>query len=257
MKRKTGFRLVIQDSNCSIYHGLLDFRDLTIKNPENDTFKQEDLVRFHQVRASIDWISLYRSYFPGGNSEEIVIPEVDIDVEKLICEPGKHGEYNFKLLGDQFAAQNGDSKKLRPKDKSAPHKSENGSKLRFVIAKVRFHLGSCELYKRDGTSKVVAVDRTWHFENIRSWSDVARSIVADVQAMGLSVAVGGLLDLVSDLPILKTAKRSLKAVHRTSKNLAKKAVDSAQKLPSVKEVWDNSLEALKVSKPDPDVVPVQ
>lgn len=242
MRQKTGFRLNIKESNCSLYRGVLDFRGMTLKTPEDSSFRQEDFARFHQVRASIGWMSLYRAYFPSNTAGEVMIPEVDIDVEKFVCESGKSGDYNFKLLGDQFALQNGENprKKVLRGEKATPHKPKDG-KLRFVIAKVRFHLGTCELYKRDGNCNVVNVDRTWHFENIRSWSDVCRAIVADVQAMGISVAVGGLLELVSDLPVLRTAKHSLKAIHRTSKALVEKIATS--NLPSVKEVWDNSIKS--------------
>jgi hypothetical protein len=189
-------------------------------------------------------------------SPEVIIEEVVINVEKIICDKANNGDINVVKLGnmlvrspknptispesnvpganDEVILSNKEKRKERKwsKKETAFDKTNDanekpsqvaatGTEKHFVVKKMKIHLGDCELYNMAGKGehKTVKLDLTWNFTNVRSGQDVVRKITEDLQIHGVAVVIGSALGAIFNLSGISYIKNSIHKVGKVGQGL--------------------------------------
>lgn len=274
IQHKANFPTQIQTSNCSLKNGIIDFEGVTLENPTSK-FTQKNCVTFNKVSAEVNWSSLLQN--------EIVIPEVVIDIDRITCEKNKAGEMNLMLLADSLVQKTPEdlavmnppnAKKAGPEKKDSEKQGKNlhegklvvGEKYRkikdfvsikegkhFVVRKLTLRIGTCELYNvlTEGEVRKLKINKTLQFEDVRSKKDIIAAILADpdLQAYGVTLVVQVALGSILNFPGVKAVQQTVKDVHKAGQEMVNEATSFVQGLlPSteaLKSLPDQLKEGLK------------
>lgn len=276
IQKKADFPTQIQTSNCSLKNGIVDFEGVTLENPTSK-FTQKNCITFNKVSAEVNWSSLFQN--------EIVIPEVVIDIDRITCEKNKAGEMNLMLLADALMQKTPENlavvnppstKKMSQNQKDTEKQGKNlhegklvvGEKYRkvrdfvsikegkhFVVRKLTLRVGTCELYNVlvEGEARKLKINKTLQFEDVRSKKDIVAAILADpdLQAYGVTLVVQVALGSILNFPGVNAVQQTVKGVHKAGKEMVNEAASFVQGiLPSkeaLKSIPDQLKEGLKAA----------
>jgi hypothetical protein len=251
---KSGFKFKIEESKCALYRGLIDFNGIEVRNPEGK-FSQDDCLKISRIMVKANLMTIF--------SPEVVIEEVIIEVDRIVCDANKQSEINILSFMEAFSGSEGkDSKlvqKLPKNDRSdrerkkypmkiAADKLNNGVPLRFlaihesgqcVAKKMLVYLGKFELHNviREGESAEIEVNATWNFTDVRSQSEVIEAIKARLQRHGINLIIQNAFEAIFNLPGIKPAKRLITGISRFSQDFFRDITESVMKmLPSKEDI---------------------
>ncbi|MDR2371977.1 MAG: hypothetical protein LBD60_02410 [Puniceicoccales bacterium] len=249
---KSEFRFKIEESKCALYRGLIDFNGIEVRNPEGK-FSQDDCLKISRIMVKANLLTVF--------NPEMVIEEVILEVDRIVCDANKQSEINILSFMEAFASSEGKDSKLvqkSPKNdrsdrerkkypvKVAADKLNNGVPLRFfsihesgqcVAKKMLVYLGKFELYNviREGESTEIAVNATWNFTDVRSQSEVIEAIKARLQRHGINLIIQNAFEAIFNLPGIKHAKRLIVGISRFSQDFFKGITESVMKMLPSKE----------------------
>jgi hypothetical protein len=251
MEHKSGFKLRIGESNCAIYRGLIDFNGVEIQNPEGK-FSQEGCLKLDHLMAKANLLTIM--------SPEIVVDEVILSVERVICEKNSSGEMNLLTFQNAFSVPGKDDAGSAPKHRHGTRKrnrsegekavavadgASNNRPLkfftrsggRFVIRKITIHVGSFELHNvtASGERKVIDVNQTWTLTDVRSRKEVVNFVTTRLQNYGVGVVIQNVFGAISNLPGIKSVKSAIKEMSHLGRGMFKKVSETMmQALPEGK-----------------------
>jgi hypothetical protein len=248
VEHKSGFKLHIGQSNCAIYRGLIDFNGIEIQNPEGK-FSQEGCLKLDRLMAKTNLLTVM--------SPEIVIEEVVLGMERVICEKNSGGETNLGTFQNAFSMLQKNDLDSAPKRRRGARKrnrgdgektaavadgaSNNGplklfaqSGSRFVIRKMMIHVGSFELHNitASGEQQVVDVNQTWTLTNVHSRKEVIDFVTARLQKYGVNIAIQSVFGAIFNLPGVRSVKSAMAKVGQLGRGMFKKVSETVmQELP--------------------------
>jgi hypothetical protein len=220
---------------------VIDFNRIEIRNPEGK-FSQEGCLKFDRLMARANLLTVF--------NPEIVIDEVVLGIERVICEKGADGEMNvwafqnaFSVLdesdlgalprrrrrakrrsgGEEESAVEKAAPKANGAGDSGPLKffAQNGG--RFVIRKMTIRMGSFELHNitAPGEKKEIDVNQTWTLTDVRSRKDVVDFVMARLQSYGLGIVLQSALGAIFNLPGMKLVKHGMEKVSHLGRGVFK------------------------------------
>jgi hypothetical protein len=251
---KSGFRFKIGESKCSLYRGLIDFNGIEVGNPEGK-FSQDGCLKINRIMVKANLLTVF--------NPEMVIEEVIVEVERVVCDANKQREINILSFMDAFS-EGGDSKlQLADPDRSGRERKRqpaNGvvDKLnkeaplkllaiheggQYVAKKMSVYLGKFELHNviREGENSEIDVNAIWNFTDVRSRREVIEAIGVRLRRHGIDLIIQSAFDAIFNLPGIKPAKRLIGGISRFSQKFFKGITESMMKMLPSKD--DANLEA--------------
>ncbi|MDR1435073.1 MAG: hypothetical protein LBI77_01555 [Puniceicoccales bacterium] len=276
--KKSGFNLHIDQSQCSLWRGLIDLNGIEIKNPAKK-FSQNDCLNINRLMIKMNLLSLL--------NPEVVVDEVTIDMDRIVCDQNNSGDIGILKLCKALTASEDETlksreKKLEPLRKSnqknghtkylsnvTSNGEESDKKLlklasvkegsQFMVKKMNLRIGRFELYNITGKDehKTINVDVNWNFTDVRSKNEVINRVMSGLKGYGISVIVEKFLNSIFDLPGVKIFKHSVRKVSNFCQEIFKKItssiVDSMAKAGSIK----NSLMNIPQNEESMDISTLQ
>jgi uncharacterized protein involved in outer membrane biogenesis len=193
----TGFDLEIGRVHVGLLNPSFEVSDLKLINPED--FPERDALEIKTLRVRYDFASLF--------TDTVHIPEVTVDIPRMIVVTKEDGESNLDRLGGkkkESAAEEPPAAGTEqpPAAAEAPAQEEKPSKS-IRIDKLTVKLGTATVHRyvegKDKPETVDApmnVDRT--FENVTDLDQVVRVLSADILVGALPTAINDISKILKD-----------------------------------------------------------
>jgi hypothetical protein len=267
---KSGFQLQIGHSKCALYRGLIDFNAVEIKNPEGKFF-QDDCLKFNRLMLKANLLSMM--------APEMVIEEIVIDVDRIVCDKNNQDDINVLEFGKAFMISEAKYLQLNKKrgksvkdkksdakeslvkpesEKSESEKADDSSSKffticddgHFVARKVMIHIDTFKLHNvtMAGEDKTIPINETWTLTDVKSKKEVIESVITHLQKYGIGIIMQNIFETVSNLPGIKSVNHVVEKVGRWGRGIFKSMAKAMTKMLPSKSAPETNTAS---NKPEP------
>jgi uncharacterized protein involved in outer membrane biogenesis len=218
--KKTEFSLQIGSVETDVFRGIVELRDITLKNPNQ--FPNPDFFQINSLRLHWVWGSLF--------SNCIHFREVVADISEFSGVRNRAGDINVKTFANAFLIN--DSKKI---DQTTSNQEESTEK-EFFIDRLFFQLEKvtiADFYENKHDVKTTRVGIRRVFNNVSNYSQVAIPLTADLSIFVTGFILDSILkssvDKKTYLEIAPNLVAPLKNTLEKTKRDVKKTLDKLLK----------------------------
>lgn len=239
--KKTEFTLQIGSIETDVFRGIVELRDITLKNPSQ--FPNPDFFQINSLRLHWVWSSLF--------SNCLHFREVVADISEFSGVRNRVGDINVKTFADAFLT----SEPSKQTDQTTLAQ-EGSSEKEFFIDRLFFQLEKvtiADFYENKHDVKTTRVGIRRVFNNVSNYSQLAIPLTADlsifVTGFILDSIVKSSIDKKTYLEIAPSLTSPLKNTLEKTKREARKTLDKILKeIPSISDPSQNPEETPAVSE---------
>lgn len=234
IEKKTRFSLQIGSLETDLLQGVIDVRDISLKNPSQ--FPDSRFLQINSLKVQWVWSSLF--------THRIHLREAVVDIAEFAGVRNRNGDINVKTLSEAFK---GDQE---PQIEQKEAEEDNAPSKEFLIDRLFFQLESvtiADFYqgKHDVKSTRIGIRRI--FNNVSDYSQIVMPLTTDLSIFVAGFLLDSLLQSTLDsktysevipkltTPIKETFDKTKKQTEKALDKLFKDILPSSKQASSDKE----------------------